>query len=1045
MSRQSKHQLGWMLTTAILICLTHSVGARAASDDDVDATPSVVTESRSLSELGIAFEEAKLLSADARRQDLLSLEAPIQNLLDSKLEDAQRAAGLFLEAELEDALQLPDTARELFEEAAEKGKKGPFSDDADFAAIRAREAAGRDAEAIEQWAKWEREYSKSPLLSEAKVCQVWNHLRRGDQTAAQKTLDQLVNDSPWMSHAPQVILAHATLSYMDGDFEGSLNTLATLSMQSAQSTYLKALSYDAQHEVLRAAAAYQEVYERYPDSPLRDQALYGKANTFLNGDAYRSAAEEFARVAETSSDPELQAEALLRQGAALYEEGSLSEAAPVLQDLVARFPDLDASARGQFLLGEISMSQDDPEAAIAEYNRVLRNYFEHSVASSAQYRIGRCYEKLGRKQEAVTAYETVVRGYPLEAEAPPAAYLAGVGFLEMDRPLSAAPYFQLVLDRYAQLDPDSGVVVFANDAQKEVVEAALCLLLYAYHSAGDLGQLSGAPHLILQKMPPSETSWRAYALLIDADALAAQGRFEEAEALLLSLQEEFPGHEIELPATQLLAWSYAQQGQDELAIETERRMLQRFAPDGASDSIASAYLRMAHVYFNQKRHADAVEIYEEFRYRYPESPQYALATYQAGVCYSRLDRTGDAVDRWEELVALQPGAPVSEMAWARAGDLYFRSGHYEDAKRCYLGLLTNFQGSSAGATGMLRMAQCDYNAGRDADALRGYSTVIEQYPYTMSAKEAERGMELALYRLGQNEAGGEVLTELIEKYPNSSFAADAQFQIASGLYEAGNYPEAAEAFRRVVSRFPSYDAVDRAQFLTGEAWSQAGDTNQSIQAYQQFLIFFPESELRTTVQFRLGLMLFENEDYMGAAVKFTAVVDQPDDEELHRAALFNLATAQQLMGDAEGSRGNLELYRSEYPNDERSLEIALQLGNLFESTGDWAGAAREYQTAIDAGIDIEFISEILYRLGQCREYQSDMDGALAAYEDAMESGADRDPYRLSAIARSAAIYEDREDYVHALAAYRDLIRNADDPELIAVAQGRADELEAVIR
>ena len=74
-----------------------------------------------------------------------------------------------------------------------------------------------------------------------------------------------------------------------------------------------------------------------------------------------------------------------------------------------------------------------------------------------------------------------------------------------------------------------------------------------------------------------------------------------------------------------------------------------------------------------------------------------------------------------------------------------------------------------------------------------------------------------------------------------------------------------------------------------------------------------------------------------------------------------------------------------------------------------------------------------------------MDGALVAYQRAMHEGPDRDPYRLSAVARGAAIFEEREDYEGALAAYRDLIRNANDEELVAVAQVRADELEAFIR
>src|SRR5512141_2910894 len=122
------------------------------------------------------------------------------------------------------------------------------------------------------------------------------------------------------------------------------------------------------------------------------------------------------------------------------------------------------------------------------------------------------------RSDATGSYQAVVRGYPLEPEAPAAAYLAGVGLLDQQRPLAAVPYFQLVLDRYAARNDARGFVVFASPEHQELVEAALCLLELSYHRAGDLGQLSGAPHLLLHRMPPSRSPWRAFALLIDADA-----------------------------------------------------------------------------------------------------------------------------------------------------------------------------------------------------------------------------------------------------------------------------------------------------------------------------------------------------------------------------------------------------------------------------------------------------------------------------------------------------------------------------------------------
>jgi hypothetical protein len=97
-----------------------------------------------------------------------------------------------------------------------------------------------------------------------------------------------------------------------------------------------------------------------------------------------------------------------------------------------------------------------------------------------------------------------------------------------------------VCDRYAARRDSAGRVAFIKPEQQELVEAALCLLEYSYHQAGDLGQLSGAPHLLLTRMPESHSPWRAWAMLIDADASAAQGRYPEAQATLDKLGRQFP-------------------------------------------------------------------------------------------------------------------------------------------------------------------------------------------------------------------------------------------------------------------------------------------------------------------------------------------------------------------------------------------------------------------------------------------------------------------------------------------------------------------------
>ena len=130
-------------------------------------------------------------------------------------------------------------------------------------------------------------------------------------------------------------------------------------------------------------------------------------------------------------------------------------------------------------------------------------------------------------------------------------------------------------------------------------------------------------------------------------------------------------------------------------------------------------------------------------------------------------------------------------------------------------------------------------------------------------------------------------------------------------------------------------------------------------------------------------------------------------------------------------RVGLEQYRKDFPNDSRASEVAFQLGDLDEAAGKLDEAKKEFETALASRPSSSLAIELYYRMGRLHEQKGETAAALRAYEGAVASP-DRDhPYRLSAVARCAALYEAKKDFPRALASYRDIMRNAKDPELVA--------------
>ncbi|HTK31298.1 MAG TPA: tetratricopeptide repeat protein [Candidatus Saccharimonadaceae bacterium] len=1025
------------LTTGLIVGPSHAAHAPKHAPEAAQAPQTNTDATRDVTR---AFDAARLKTGDERLAALRELDGSVEDLMKQASGDDQRAAAKFLSGAVRWEMGDANAALDAYRDAQKDAAKGPFEDDAAYAVIRAMEAKHEDADAAKEWIKFEQRYPTSPLLGEARLARAWNALRRGDTADAKKALDAIASGAPWTANDARVAMARAMMFQSLGRPQDAIAALGPSSTGPA-ATYLKGLALAASGNQLRAAAAFQDVADRWPSSTLHDPALLAKANVFLGAKDYRSAATEFARMQSRVTDPAILAEAEVREAGARFLAGQTDSSLVQLHGVVDRHPDTDAAARAQYLIGEALAGKAQYAAAIVEFNKVLTRYFEHEVAASAQYRVGRCLDAMGRRGDATGTYQAVVRGYPLEPEAPAAAYLAGVGLSLQGKPLAAAPYFQIVLDRYTTQHDSTGRAVFSSPERQELVEAALCQLELAYHRAGDLGQLSGAPHLLLQKMPPSHSEWRAWALVIDADASAAQGRYAESQAALAQVHRDFAGHEVASSADQLLAWTYARQGQDSLAIATEEQLVA-----GGSDKVVSgAVLAIAHERFNQKRYREAAAAYEDFVRRFPKDPQKLTALYQAGLCYVRLDRSGDAVDRWETIVRDSADAPLAEKAWARAGDLYFQAARYADAKRCYEGLLAHFASSSAASIATLRLAQGEYNAGRDAEALQGFAGTIEKYPGTPAAREAQRGTERALYRLSQKPGGQAVLAKLVDQFPNSAFAADAEFQISRRHYDAKEWTEAADGFRKVVSGFPGYSAADQAQFLLADALAQSHANDDARQAYEQFLSFFPESDLRSTVRFRMGLLDFEAKDFGRAAVAFTQVLAESTSADIASASAYNLALCQRMTGQSDEARTALEAYRAKHPDDARASEVAYQLGDMDETAGQTADAMREYQRALAARPSASLNVELLYRMGRCHEQLKESTAALRWYEQAAAAPQRTNAFRLSALARCAALYETRKEYTRAVDAYRDIAHHSEDHELVAAASGRASQLEALTR
>lgn len=932
-------------------------------------------------------------------------------------------------------------AATLFQPAVDAPHDWPFRDDAALQQARALEAAGQDEAARSRLNSWLEEHPDSPLALEARLALAWNHLRAGDAAAAARAVAGAITAAPWSAQDPGICLAQGAIAVVTGADEAALAHLEAA--RGRRPTDLGLMLAGIVNERLgrdqAAAAAYQELLDDQPDSPLAGHAFLAKGRIFASAESYRAAAACFDRTAQAATRDDLRGEAAYLAAAChfLGEEREIGLAA--MQAVVADNAGHELAARGLFSLGEMLWAERRYEPAIARFNDVLSHYFADDLASRALYRIGRCLDALGRTGEATSSYQAVADGYPLSPEAPAAIYLTGVGLFEQQRYLAAAPYFQLLVDRYAGAGSS---FVFASAADQELVEAGLCLLEYSYYLAGETGLMAGSPHLALQAMPPSTSLWRTYALLLDADALASVDRYTEAQATLATLLAANPDHAAGVRANRLLAWTYAQQSRADLAIATEQAMLARYTAQGDDANLGAALLTIAHDHFNAKRYDDAAVHYQDYVQRFPHADQRLTALYQEGLCYLRLGRSGDAVDTWRQVTTAAPAAPEARQAWLRSGDALFQAGHYDEARACYDALLRNFPDPQLHATASLRLARCDYNEGKGDDALARFRRVVADHPDAPERAEAIEAIAQILYNQGQ--AGdAAAFVELARRYPDSPLAPAAGFELALAAYAAGDFAAAASGFDALSATYPRYSAADRHLYYAADSHGKAGDAAAARGTWEALLRRFPRSELAPAARFNLARCQYDAGQYAAAAAEFARVLDLPAEPSVLAAARLNLAVCQRILGQPDAALALLRVYLAEQPPADPQRVVAARLaGEICQEAGQPRDAARYYAQA--AAADPATAVELHYLAGLCLAQAGDIAAARDAFAAAIGSPDKAAYYRLSALAQTADLDERAGNVRSALRTYRELVGSATDPALVAAASDRITQLEAAL-
>lgn len=442
-----------------------------------------------------------------------------------------------------------------------------------------------------------------------------------------------------------------------------------------------------------AAAEHRRVVDTWPKSNLVPHALFGLGWSQLNRKDHAGAEKAFSRLVEGYPRHKLTARARFARAMARQQLGKYAPAVEDLQamlaaGLTATGPTAAERSDARYILGLCqagmknhaeaaavfeALLKDDPKYTGADkvlyewawtlsamkkgadaaerFGRLAKSHPDSPLAAEALYHVGEFHYNHKQYDKAATAYHAAaekITGKTTDAVLrEKAAHKLGWSYFHQDKFADARRTFASQRKTFpdGKLASDAAMMEGECLFKQDKFEQALA----AYEEVKN----------------PSSDDFGALSLLHAGQAAAQLKRWEKSLELLTRCARRFPDS-VYLPEV-LYEQGYARQnlGQLDEAAGLYRSVIAKTNREVA----ARAQFMIGEIFFQRKKHADAIKTFYKVIYGYSYPQWQAGATFEAARCFEVLKKKDQAVKLYEELLEKYPKSDKAPSARQRLDSL----------------------------------------------------------------------------------------------------------------------------------------------------------------------------------------------------------------------------------------------------------------------------------------------------------------------------------------------------------------------------------------
>lgn len=358
--------------------------------------------------------------------------------------------------------------------------------------------------------------------------------------------------------------------------------------------------------------------------------------------------------------------------------------------------------------------------------------------------------------------------------------------------------------------------------------------------------------------------------------------------------------------------------------------------------------------------------------------------------------------QWDETLAANPKqqfkAEDKPVTPARINEEFLLAAQW------YREFLATFPDDDATATMNYLLAEALYAAGQTepayvefhkvayfldellTDMEMGANAGYNAFLFAQELQKAATAADVQIYWEEQIVYNGLLFSDLYQADPR---ALSVLVTSAQGLLNNGDNLKAVEAGMRAVQWEPAPEGelLITAWLIVAQAQFNAEDYNNAEVAYNEVLELLPEGDSRrASINERLAASLYKRAEQSVAKGDLGSAVDQLlqvkarlPDSDIARTAHYDAANYLVDLGRNDEARSLLLEYRSKYPQDPLTENIAAKLVVVYQALENWSAAADELRTVMKTDADPEFQRQSTYLVAELYEKAKDYPSAIEFY------------------------------------------------------------------